>query len=425
MKALPLIQRAVELDPSFASAYDELANIYGNTDEGRANARKAFELRDRVSEKEKLKITARYHQLVTLDLKKAVETLELMRQLFPLDSTTRNNLGIAYRRVGRLEEALSEEQENLRLAPGRAIAYATLATAYIMLDRFEEAKSVLNQAADRNLASRQIHVLLYDIAFAQQDAHALDQERSWLKANNPDDNRLQPEGQALEAAYYGKFGELRKAIEQGMERALSNSNKAAASDARDLQAKLEFLVGMEDQAKAHWNEAQKLNPSVEHYYLTSASGVDADPSVRSLVDERAKANPQDTILNFVTIPGHTAALELHARNDAKAVAIMETARPFERAHTDVIYLRGLAYLQMNSGREAAAEFQKLLDHPGLDIGDIDLPLSYVGAARGYALAGDVSKALKAYQDFLKLWKDADPDVPILIQAKQEYAKLPQ
>ena len=424
--ALPFARRAVELDPNFASAYDELANLYApNTDDAREAVRKAYDLRDRVSEKEKLIITARYYLLVSKDRIKVVETYELLRDLFPRDYRIRNNLGLGYARIGRFEECLSEQQENFRLARGRAQTYSNFALAYANLGRFEDAKSILRQAADLKLESNAMHRLLYRIAFVQRDVRTLEHETAWLKSNSPGGNIEEIQAHAREAAYYGKFGEMREATRQLVEVALSGGKKAAASDSHSEEAEFEFLTGNAEQARAFWNEAQKLNPSPEHGWVAALAGFDDAATVVSHFDQQKKANPQDTDLNLIEIPIQRAANELHLGNGSKALALLETPRPFELTHLEVVYLRGMAYLQTKSGSEATTEFQKIIDHPFLAAEDIQFPLSYLGAARGYALAGNPAKARGAYQDFFALWKDADPEIPILIQAKREYANLPQ
>jgi tetratricopeptide (TPR) repeat protein len=422
-QAIPFLEKAIELDPNFASAYRRLA-IAGK--DVRKNITKAYELRDRVSEQERLRITGTYYDGVLGDLKKAIETYELAKQMFPKDGFVRGILGNRYLLVGRFQDALSETQEAVRLLPANAGVREDLATSYVFLNRFEEAKAVIKQAVEQKVTDLTMHYRLHEIAFIEGDTQAMQREMDWMIKNNADSpNPFLREARA--ALVFGKFAEARKFYKQARDVSQAHGNKGEVAGAWSEEARIESLFGNDREAHARLADARQVNPSMGPVTIyTGVLGGLVEPEVvRADAAKRAKDNPQATVLNFMTLPASLAALEIRVGNGTKAIELLSAAKPYEPAVGTLpdIYLRGLAYLQIKSGPEAAAEFQKIIDHPGVDTLNILHSLARLGLACAYAAAGDVPKARTAYQDFLKYWKDADPAIPILIQAKQEYSKL--
>jgi serine/threonine protein kinase/tetratricopeptide (TPR) repeat protein len=425
-------QRAVELDPNFAAGYTALATFYNNlgqTQLARENATKAYQMRDRVSELERLRITARYYETALGDVNKAIETYEILRQSFPKDTTARNNLGIRYQDVGRFSDALTELQEGARLDTHSSLIRTNLGSAFAQINRFEEAKAIFKAAMDQKLDTLGIHLLLHDIAFAEGNSQAMQRELEWAKHKPGEDAMLFLQAEA--SASSGRIRDAAAYFRQAMDISQTDGIPEAKAGILSSQAGIEALVGNTQQAVKPAAEALKLGRFPRSYDslgvapaitlgLTGQSQI-----VNSWVDEMKKDYPQHTFINSVWIPSALAALQIRGGDGAKAVALLKPAGAYEPGPYSLVssYLRGLAFLQMKSGREAAAEFQKILDHPGVGISSIFHPLSHLGLGRANALAGDSSKARQSYQDFFAIWKNADPDTPLLVQARQEYSKL--
>jgi tetratricopeptide (TPR) repeat protein len=419
---IPFAEKAIELDPKFAMAYQLLAIVK----DSKKNITKAYELRDRVSEKERLSITAGYYRRALGDDKRTIETYELAKQMFPNDSLLWDNVAFTYGSVGRYQDALAAAQDAVRLDPGGALWRSALAQTYERLNRFEDAKAAIKQAVEQKFDETEMHEELYDIAFIERDLQAMQREMDWLLKKHTDS----PRPFVLEAevaAALGKLAEFRKFDKQAGDMYKAYGNKAGVAYAWSEEAIIESLFGNDREAHARLSDARQANPSMgaDTHYALDLGGLVEPELVRVDAAKRAKDDPQDTSLNFMILPTNLAALEIRMGNDAKAIELLNAVKPYEPAGNTFpgIYLRGLAYLQIKSGREAAVEFQKIIDHPGVDALNILHTLARLGLARAFALAGDTPKARAAYQDFLKFWKDADPGIPILIQAKQEYSKL--
>ena len=407
-KAVPFLQRAVELDPNFAMGYYLLGTAYGNMGQrppALENLTKAFALRERGRELERLSISAFYYWQVLGDVNKAIETYERLKETYPRDYPARHLLGNTYRLVGRFEDGVAEHRESVRLNPRAALALGSLSAAYSQLNRFEEAKAIIKGAIDQKLETSQMHSVLYGIAFIQGDAGEMQREFE-LSKPTPRERLV---NEARVAAFHGMLPEVRRLLKQ------AGDPVGAAS--------LDVLIGNEREAQKAAQEALQLNPSNRGAASTLAAGGKAE-GLRAL-ERIQKDSPQDTFLNSVTIPIASAALEIRAGNGAKAIELLNATKPLEpgSASLPAIYTRGLAYLHTKSGREAVTEFQKILEHRAVEPLSPLYPLSHLGLGRAYALAGDLPNARKSYQDFLAIWKDADPDIPILMQARQEYAKL--
>jgi len=408
-QAIPFLQRSVELDSNFALGYYLLGTAYGNSGQRSLaieNLTKAYELRDRASELEKLSITAYYQYSVLRDLNNASDTYQFLLQTYPRDYPAHHLLGNVYVELGRFEDGLTQHLEAVRLRPSSALSREAVSLGYIQLNRFEEAKAVIDKAFEDKIQYPAMHRRLYVIAFIRGDRHGIQQEIDWAKAN-PDSAATISLAQVQGAIFFGRTREgqgLRSEAPQG------NETIDRWSVLSPLQR---ALFGI---------------PPIAHFKPgladLEAMGYFNDPAqTMKLIDEAKTTAPQNTLVNFVEIPVAKAALEIHMGNGARAVELLNTSRPYERGSLAVPYTRGLAYLQTRSGHEAAAEFQKIIANRGVAGLDALYPLSYLGLARANALTGDLPKARKAYQDFFALWKDADSDIPILIQAKQDYAKL--
>ena len=426
LDALPFLKRAVELDPNFAMAHSTLAKSYSYLGEGDIAAefaKKAFELRDRVSERERLYISAEYYFDVTGEIDKAIETSNLWRQEYPRDYQARTYLDAAYYAYGQYEKAIAEAQEALRLNPSRAYCYSNLAWDYMEVNRYAEAKAICEQALAKGFDHISLHRLLYLIALVEGDAQAMRRhiesavgkpEESWMFAE-----------QAATEAFSGRLTRARALLRQAAEMAeRRNLRERVARIAAD-EASIEARLGNLSQAREKVAKAMALAQTRNTIWREAmALGLTGDVRQgEALVGDLARRFPKDTVMNAVAIPFLRASFELQRGNPGKAILELEPATPYECAYYGVLFLRGQAYLKTGSGPEAAAQFQRMMECKGSGVNDLWQALAHVYLGRSWALAGDKAKARRAYQDFLALWKDADPDIPILKEAKAEYAKL--
>jgi eukaryotic-like serine/threonine-protein kinase len=428
--AIPFYERAIQLDPNFALAYSCLGGAYANVGENRLaaeNVRKAYELRAHVSERERFGIEGGYHYLVTGDLEKAQRVLQVYAQTYPRDFNPRNLLGVLFYRYGYYEKALAEFRESLRLNPERSsLDYYNIVLAYINLNRLEEAHAVAEEAKAKKL---DVSDPLYILAFLQNDAAGMSRQVAF-NAGKPgvEDNFLAYEADT--AAYYGQ---LRKAREFSARAAASaeraDEHETAAS--YEVEAALrEALFGNTTEVRYRIDSAHKLSVGRDEQYGVALAQALTGDSVRAQAgaDELGKMFPEDTLVRYNYLPTLNAQLALTQKDPSKAIETLQNAAPYElggagRLSLYPIYLRGEAYLASHQGNQAAAEFQKILDHRGLMENFPLGALAHLQLGRAYAMQGDAAKARAAYQDFLTLWKDADPDIPIFIAAKAEYAKL--
>ena len=432
LEATPFLKRAVELDPNFAMAYATLGVCYNNQGESEPaieNIKRAFELRDRVSEREKFYISAHYYDTVTGETDKAIETYDLWRHTYPRDTIPHNNLALRYAQIGQYEKALASAQDAQRLDPKDVYAYQNLVGAFAGLNRLEEAKAVAEQALAQKLDSFVFHLQLYSLAFAQGDQAAMQRHASW--ASGKPDESLMASLESATAAFSGKLKESRNLTDRSVRLAQQYNMKEFAGIFRASQAIVEAEFGNVSQARQDVSTALALAHSapVEGVAALALAFTGDAARAQPLLTDVEKRSPTDTMVKFVWLPSVRAALEINRNNPAKAVELLQAAGPYEFGSVPggsghmPNYLRAQAYLRAKQGKEAAGEFQKILDHRGVDLISILYPLAQLGLARAAALTGDTATSRKAYQDFLALWKDADPDVPILIEAKAEYAKL--
>ena len=427
--AIPFFDHAIELDPNFAMAYAKRGAAYntlGELDRAASEFRKAYALRANLSEREKLFLTVRYQDSVIGDTNKAIETYEMWRQLYPRDIQPYNGLSARYQIVGKYQEAADAAREGLRLQSNSFVPYANLASSYEALNRFDEAKQVCAEAISAQHDSLYIHQVLFDIAFLQKDKAAMDRELSSAKGTSREADILT--GQALASASLGKLQQARREFERVFAIRRSNGLDDHTGYTMAAAAIIEADFGNEQQARKEAKEALRLGRGVDARESVAEvfSIIGDDRQALALVDELHTRFPLHVPLNPASLASVVAAVEIHRGNPAKAVQILEQARPYDLSEfSDLIpiYIRGLAYLRMGAGKEAAAEFQRYLDHPGINTLFPRRSLALLDLARAYVLMKDTPRARKAYEDFFALWSEADPEIPVLVQAKSEFRKL--
>jgi eukaryotic-like serine/threonine-protein kinase len=425
LEAIPHYKRAIELDPNFAMAYAELATAYSNTrqnDLAAEPALKAYELRDRVSERERFYVSWSYFDDVTGEVEKNIETLELWKRTYPNDWRAYNRLSVKYNQIGQSENAIEEARAAIRLNPNAVGPRSNLASAFVKLNRFDEAKQVIQEALAQKLESRNMHFYLYVIAFIQGDAAGMKQQTD-SAAGGPIE-AFSFFWQAAAAAFLGQAKRARELTDRGVQISLGRDSKEAAAEVLAFAMLNEASFGSCRQVDL---AGRALSIQRSLFSLTSvaeAFAICGDTAhAQPLMDEIARRYPKNTVLNTVFSPVARSSLELSRGNAAQAIQLLESAHQFDPGNFWSQYVRGQAYLKLSKGPEAATEFQKILDHRGWSPQSAVYPLAYVGLARASALLGDTAKARRAYQDFFALWKDADADLPILIEAKKEYEKL--
>jgi tetratricopeptide (TPR) repeat protein len=428
--ALPYLQRAVELDPNFAIAYRAMGAMYLNLNQpGRMaeNVRKAYELREKVSKRERFYIESSYYWMGTGDLEKAIPADELWRQSYPRDYALYVHLGAIYVRLGNLEKALEEAREAVRLEPNSGINYTNLCFGYIDLNRLDEAEAALKQAEERKLESEGLLGARYRLAFLKGDtaqmAHTV--SAAMGKAGTED---VLLDAQANTEAWHGRWKDARQLTRHAMSSAKQNDAKETAAWYEAQSALGEVESGMREEARSDASAAIKLASNrdvLERVALALALTGDT-ATAEKLAAELDRTFPLDTLVQRYWLPAISAAVALQRRDPKRAVELLQVTGPIELGDNGdffPIYLRGDAYLMLRDGNAAAAEFQKFIDHRGR-VGSFPWgALARLQLARACALSGDKTKAKIAYQDFLSLWKDADPDIPILKQANVEYARL--
>ncbi len=433
--AIPLLQRAVSLDPNFAMAYARLGTNYGNlgqTARAAENTRKAYELRERVSEREKFYIASHYEDYVTGNLEASRKAYELWAQTYPRDETPPDNLSNIYLSLGDYDKSLTADQEALKLSPGSGVSYTNLVVGYLTVNRPDKARATAQEAQARNLDNPGNHLELYFIDFLQHDAAGMEREAAGLMGK-PGFEDVMLYNESDTAAYAGQFSKARALTRRASESAQRADEKETAAGYEAEAAWREALVGNMSRAKQQAHAALVLSNGRDVEAISAiALGLAGDAAQATrLAADLAKRFPEDTIVQFNYLPAIHAAIALQGGSASKAIealtpaATYEFGSPAQNVNFGLypVYLRGDACVAAHQGSAAAAEFQKILDHPGVVVNAPIGALAHLGLARAYALSGDTAKTKSAYQDFFTLWKDADPDIPILKEAKAEYAKL--
>ncbi len=435
--ALPYFQRAIELDPNFASAIEGLGIMYGNLGQrtrGDELLTRAFNLRDRASEREKLHITSLYYMNTTGEIDKAIETFREWQENYPRDDIAFGNLAVAYANEGQYEKAVEQSRAAIRMNPDNVIVHEDLFTYLIALDRYDEAQKAYADAAARKLDDDTLHIGLYALAFLNGDAPGMTQQASWFDGRPELENEILVLESDTEA-YAGHLKKAREISRHAIDSALRSDNKDSAAMWELDSAWREAAFGELAEAKRQAAHALALAPEnvdirAEAMLVLARTG---DAHAESLAQDFAKRYPLNTPAQSYWLPTIRAQIALTQKKPVDAIEQLRATSNLEFGYIVSnadssclypIYLRGEAYLGSGQGPAAAAEFQKILTHRGIAWNCATGALAHLELGRAYALAGDKSKAKSAYQDFLSLWKDADPGIPILDEAKAEFAKLP-
>jgi len=429
-ESLPDYKLATELDPDFAMAYARLAAIsrnLGQVDAADAYLRKAFERREHISEKEKFYVQARYYEDTAREPVNEIETCKLWSEVYPHDFNPLNCLVNEYIEIGQLEKAIEAGQQALRINPDHALPYASLARAYERASHFPEAKAICGKAIAEKVDSFWIHLVLYRIAFAEGDDRAIQQALEWFRGKPQESNFTYYQAKA--ALSVGEVRRSRELFERARLLAEGRGLKEQAIAFLNGQAQFEADVGNTREARTLAELALRTMPnSVRHEAfatLTLARSGDVHRA-EILINKVAQKPLLGTGVNDVVFPCIRAAIDLDRKRPAKAIEALQPSAPYDLG-TDsggvTLYYRGLAYLQLHSGKDAATQFQRITNNRGVVTIDIYWPLAHLGLARAYATGGDTDKARAMYREFLNLWRNADPNLRPLKEAKAEYSKL--
>ena len=364
--------------------------------------------------------------VVTNDWEKEIEVLELWSQTYPRDHVPLNNLATAYFRVGQYEKAVERASEGIRLNPNMAVLYSNLGWAYRALGRYDEAKATFEQARARNLDYFMMQWNAYLIAFAEGDQAEMQRQLQWASGKPVEFSFLGL--QSWTEMFGGRYRQSRETARRAVESAQSREFQDGAVEIMATSAAWDALVGNCQQARA---ETAKALATARGTWLPPIAAL--APALcgevaraQSIIDDLTRRNPTSTEVTAVWLPVSRAAVEIDRGNHAEAIRLLQKARPYEMGQVCLswpTYMRGQAYLRQGSAAEAMAEFQKIIDRRSIAPAHPLYPLAHLGLARAAARDGDADRSRKAYEDFFALWKDADPDLPILIEAKKEYQKL--
>jgi eukaryotic-like serine/threonine-protein kinase len=432
-EAVPALERAVKLDPNFASAYAVLGIWYSNLGENslaREALGKAYALRENVSEREKYRISGAYYTYVTGEVEKANRTYIEFSQAYPRDSFSRSNLGANYVMLGQYENAVVPIVETIRLRPDDGVAYANLMLVDIGLNRLDEAKAVYEQAVSHKLDEVYLHQARYLLAFRQGDTPEMEKQAAWGRGKDGIEDAFL----SMESDTEAWFGHLGKAVDlsrRARELAKHAGSKETAALWQVNAALREAEFGNLATAKQGVREALALAPGHDIKILAGLvlARIGDESGAEKLAGELEKSDPSSTVLKNYWLPVIRSAIQLKKGNSSRVVSLLEVAAPYELGSPSPfgnlypIYVRGQGNLQGRNGGAAAAEFQKIIDHAGIVLNYPTGALAYLQLGRADAISGDMGKARKAYEDFFALWKSADADIPILKEAKSEYAKL--
>ncbi len=428
-ESLAFYKRAVELDSNFAMAFARIAVFYGNLgqlDEAQPYAEKAFELRDRVSERERLYISEKYYNYVTGEIDKAAEVLNTWARLYPNDYVPRNNLALIHQFMGRYEEGLKEALETVRLNPNATSGRDNLISCFLALGRFDEAAQALEELKAIYPESPTVYFNGYLLAFVSGDQAALEQGQQWARGKP-----FEADFTAIEAASAAYSGQLKKAeslARRSIELFKSQNRMDNGAQSLIAHASTQAVFGKCDGAKA--DAAAGLAIHRGRINIPNVAGIYAEcgdaARAQALLDESLRLYPKDTPIVQIVGPVIRAQILRLRGNREEAIQLLESVRRYDLGLIPTLknnYLRGYLYLEQRRGTEAAAEFQKIIDHRGVDPFSALHPLARLGLARAAAVSGDVAKSRVEYQNFFAIWKDADADLPILVQAKKEYEQL--
>jgi eukaryotic-like serine/threonine-protein kinase len=429
--AIAPLKKAIELDPNFAMAHASLGTCYFDLGEIAAAAEQshlAFELRDRVSDVERFYIESHYYQYATGDLEKSAQVYTQWAQAYPRDFIPLNNLSVINQVIGDWAKSLEQTRACLKIEPGNAAMYSSLVQDYMTLGHIEEAKAVAAEALSRNLDSYGLRFATYQVAFLENDTAGMAKEVAWGKGQaGIEDIFLGAEGGTN--AYFGRMTKSRDFARRAADSAIAAGQKETAASYLGGSAVRDAFTYDATRARERAAATLALSKGRDVQPLAALAYALANDSARaqSLADDLSKRYPQDTLVQVIYLPVIHAQIAMNRGDPQKALGILTPYEKYDLAGWQFplvqIYLRGGALLAQKKGPAAAAEFKKLLDNRNAATVEITPALAQLGLARAYSISGDAAKARTAYQDFLALWKDADPDLPILKQAKSEYAKL--
>jgi tetratricopeptide (TPR) repeat protein len=442
-EGIPLLKRAIEIDPQFAMAYADLGRLYasfGESDLGAQNIAKAYELRNRVSERENYYITFNYHRQVTRNLELARQTLESWIQKTPQDLLPHGFFAaFASQGSGRYEKAVDEGRKAIELDPDYAIGYFNVAFAYIYLNRLSEAEAILRQASERRIESIEFSICRYFIAFLRNDPTAMESEMSQRRA------KLEAQGwfehqEALTLSYHGRLKEAARLSDRAVILSRQAGLRERAAQFEGARAVWNALFGVRAQAQKSAMAALSMYRSRDADYgpAFALALLGESAQAHDIEVDLDKRYPEDTSVQFSYLPALRALEALNEGDAANALEITQVAAPYDFAvpgtafYTGAffgalyhVYVRGLAYSQLGRPSEAAAEFQAILDHPGLVLNDPIGPMARLQLAKALSASEDRTKSAAVYRDLVVLWKDADPDIPVSTLAKAEYTGLQQ
>jgi eukaryotic-like serine/threonine-protein kinase len=426
LNAAPFYKRAIEFDPNFAMAYARLAVAYSNVGEMNVSKQyldKAFELKDRTSEQERLYITAHYYA-DNGQLEKGIAAYELYKQTYPREITPYINLAVTYNVLGEFDKALSVAQEGMRIEPDESRGYGAAANAYQGLNRPEEAKAVLRTALQRNPGFLFAHDNLAAIAYAQGDLAEMEKQETFVH-DQPDLEYSLNARHGDIAASHGQIQKAREFYEKNRQIGQRLQLKDAEAGALGAEAYAFALFGEAKQAIELCNAGLAVRPSYSSRgYITQALAFAGENKrTLELAALEARDRPGDTVIQAVYMPVKQATVALNTGDAKKTLELMKPALAYDKTATVSLYVRGLAYLKTGDGAAAAGEFQKILALSNYAPTDIYMTFARLGLARAYVLQGDGAKAKSTYQDVLGFWKDADAGLPVLKEAKAEYEKL--
>jgi len=437
--AVPLFKRATEIDPKFAMAHAFLGRVYADIGESALSAEstsRAYQLRERASDTEKFFIIASYDLQVTGNMEKAQQTSEAWAATYPRAMLPHGFLsGIIYPPFGKYEKGVEEAKKAIELGPDFAAGYMVLTYNYIYLDRLGEAENTLRRATERKLEIPEYFVQRYDIAFLKGDRPGMEKEAILGQGKSGAEDWISNH-EAFVLAYSGRLQDADSMSRQATDLALQAAKREMAALYQAGAAVRQALFGNSTSARPKALAALELSRDRDvEYGAAFALAVSGDFSQsQALTNDLERRFPEDTSVRFSYLPTLRALLALKGNKPSPAIDLLQTAVPNELGAPGSsffgffgalypVYLRGQAYLAAHKGAEAAIEFHKILDHRGIVVSDPIGALAHLGLARAYVLSGDTAMARTKYQDFLLLWKDADGDIPVLRQAKEEYLKL--